>query len=125
MNIIKNKIKKYLPSSGLAAGIVDSPIFQGVGQEFGTGLTGPAGETTLGGLITSIVSILLVVAGAIAVVFLIIGGYQYVTSRGNEEASEAAKKTISSAIVGLVVIIMSFVVIRIVASILITGNTGV
>ena len=60
------------------------------------------------------IDILLYFAGAVAVVFLVIGGYQYVTSRGNEEAMEKAKKTITAAIIGIVIIIMAFAIVQIV-----------
>ena len=68
---------------------------------------------------------ILLVAGSIAVLFLIIGGFRYITSRGNEEATEAAKKTMTSAIVGIIVIFMSFATVYIISRFLITGQTGV
>jgi len=102
---------------------VDSPLFESVGGIFGAG-AGPAGQRTLGTLITQIVSILLVVAASIAVIFLMVGGYRYVVARGNEEGIEEAKKTISGSIIGLIVIILSFAIIRIIASALLQGTTG-
>jgi len=67
-----------------------------------------------GQLMAKFIDILLYFAGAVAVVFLVIGGYQYVTSRGNEEAMEKAKKTITAAIIGIVIIIMAFAIVQIV-----------
>ena len=61
-----------------------------------------------------IVQIFLEFAAAIAVVFLIIGGFQYVSSRGNEEAMEKAKKTITAAVIGIVVIVMAYAIVAIV-----------
>jgi hypothetical protein len=63
-----------------------------------------------------IINILLALAGLVAVLFLIIGGFQYIASRGNEEATEAAKKTIFNAIIGVVVIILAFVIVRIISN---------
>lgn len=63
-------------------------------------------------------------AGAIAVIFLVIGGYQYVVSHGNEEAVEKAKKTISYAILGIVIIVMAFAIVAIVNNILTTSPPG-
>jgi len=53
-------------------------------------------------------------AGSIAVIFLIVGGFQYVASRGNEEQMEKAKKTITAAIIGIVIIVMAFAIVSIV-----------
>ena len=68
---------------------------------------------------------ILMVAGSVAILFLIIGGFRYITSRGNEEATEAAKKTMTAAIVGLIVVFMSFAMVFIISQVLITGSTGV
>ena len=89
---------------------------------FGSG--GAAGTTSFGELTVMIFNTILLVAGSIAVLFLIIGGFRYITSRGNEEATEAAKKTITHAILGLVIVILSFAIVTIITRILITGNPG-
>lgn len=60
------------------------------------------------------VSILVALAASISVLFIIIGGYQLVMSRGNAEAITSGKKTITWAIVGLVVALLAFAVIRVV-----------
>ncbi len=72
-------------------------------------------------LLTHFIQWLLYAAGAIAVVFLIIGGFQYIASRGNEEATERAKKTLTSAIIGIVVIVMAFAIVAIINTILTTS----
>src|SRR5687768_12108949 len=69
----------------------------------------PAPEGTLGGndlvgAIIFIINWLLVLAALAALVFLIIGGIQYIVSRGDEEAASTAKNTILYAIIGLIVI---------------------
>ena len=54
--------------------------------------------------------------------FLIIGAFRYLTSSGNEEAAEAAKKMMTNAVVGLIIIIMSFAMIYIITRALLTGS---
>lgn len=101
---------------------------KGIKNLFNFGANSPAGSTSAGTLITSVLQILLLVAGSLAVVYLVIGGIKYVVSRGNEEKVESAKGTMSAAIIGLVVIIMSFAVITIISKALIQGGyigTGV
>lgn len=53
-----------------------------------------------------------------AVAFIVIGGFRMVMSQGNEEAVTAAKKTITWAVIGLVVAALSFSIIAIVQNLL-------
>jgi cytochrome bd-type quinol oxidase subunit 2 len=69
------------------------------------------GGGTVKGFIVTLINLVLVVVGLIAIVFLIWGGFRYITSAGNEESAEKAKKTIQNAIIGLVVVILSYTVI--------------
>ncbi len=46
--------------------------------------------------------ILMWFVGALAIIFIIIGGIQYITSAGNPSGQERSKKTITYAIGGLV-----------------------
>ncbi len=79
-------------------------------------------DTSISGFILKIINIALSVAGLIAVLFLIIGGFRYITSAGNEETAEQAKKVITNAIIGVVVIILSFVIVRVISNAL-ANNT--
>ncbi len=53
----------------------------------------------------------LYIVGAIALIMLIYGGFQYIISGGNEEAVEKAKKIITYAVIGLIVVIISWVIV--------------
>jgi len=70
-------------------------------------------------LLAKIVNILLYFAGIIAVIFVIIGGYRYMTAGGNEETAGKGRKTMVNAIIGLVIIILSYVIINAVTNFLI------
>ncbi len=61
-------------------------------------------------LIWTIVNYLLYIAGIVAVVFIILGGYQYMSSQGNEEASKKAQKTITYAVIGLVIVLAAYAI---------------
>src|SRR3989338_9512924 len=75
-----------------------------------SGATG--GETTLRGLILTIVNYFLGFLGLLAVIMVIYGGVTYVSSAGNDEAVGKAKKIILYAIVGIIIILLSFVVVN-------------
>lgn len=107
------KTSGFLPVDGNTLIKIPFPFF---------GATGPAGSLSFGYLITIILQVALLVAGSIAVLFLIIGGFRYVTAHGNEEAAEGAKKTITHAILGIVIVVLSFAMIAIISRILILGT---
>jgi hypothetical protein len=73
-------------------------------------------DTSVSAFILKIINIALAVAGLVAVLFLIIGGFRYITSAGNEETAEQAKKIITNAIIGIVIIILSFVIVRVIST---------
>lgn len=62
-----------------------------------------------------IIDKLLIFSGIISVMFIVIGGFMYIASAGNEEQSEKGKKILMNAIIGLVVIIMAGSIVRIVS----------
>lgn len=71
-----------------------------------------ANSQSVGDLILSIIRILIGLLFAITVLFIILGGYQYVTSAGNEEQAKKGRKTLLYAIIGLVVVILSYVIVN-------------
>ncbi len=64
-----------------------------------------------GGAFQTIADTLVFIIGAVAVIFLIIGGLRYVVSNGDPKNVSAAKDTILYAIIGIVVAIVSFAVV--------------
>ncbi len=66
------------------------------------------------------VNVILGFAGIAFFVLLLIGGIKYITSGGDPKAVEGAKKTITYAIGGLLVVVLSFIVL-----VLIKTLTGV
>jgi hypothetical protein len=74
----------------------------------------------LGGLFDRVVSYALGFAGIVLFILLIVGGFKYITSGGDPKAVEGAKKTLTSAIIGLVLILVSYLIL-----VLISNITGV
>ena len=72
-------------------------------------------DTDLNKFILRIINIILGVTLAIDVLFLIIGGFFYITSAGNEERASKGKTTVINAIIGLVIIVLSYVIANVVA----------
>jgi len=76
------------------------------------------------GVITSIISILLFVVGALSVIMLIIGGLRYAISGGSATAVTAAKNTVLYAIVGLIIAFLAYAAINFVLTTLAPGSGG-
>lgn len=57
--------------------------------------------------ILSITDLALFVAGALAVIYILIGGFWYFTAYGNEEKANKGKTTLMWAIGGIIVILLS------------------
>lgn len=87
-----------------------------------SGSSGIAGSGSLSSLATSIISILLGLAGIIAVIFLIIGGYYWMTARGNETQVVSARKTVINALIGLVIVVLSYMIVQIVTNFITKGS---
>lgn len=58
------------------------------------------------------VSIITLLAGGLAVLYLIWAGVQYITSAGNPEKAKAARQAIINAIIGIVIITTAYAIIR-------------
>lgn len=88
-----------------------------IGSSIGLG-TSDLKETVL-----NIIRWLLGILALVAVSFVIYGGILYVTSRGNEQQIEKAKRTIVNALIGLVIVILAWAIVLFVAR-FITGGIG-
>lgn len=75
--------------------------------------------------IQTIINAVLVIAGVVAVVFLIVGGYRYITSSGNAEAAEAGRTTVLNAIIGLVIIFAAYLIVNFVIDRIIGFNATI
>ncbi|MEK7620838.1 MAG: pilin [Patescibacteria group bacterium] len=60
----------------------------------------------------NVINILLFISGIIAVVYVVIGGFRYVTSNGDSGSISKAKNTIMYALIGLVIAIMAYAIVN-------------
>ncbi len=72
-------------------------------------------------IVTTIIGILLFVAFVIALIFLIWGGIKWIMSGGEKDGASKAKETITSALIGLAVVLGAWLLLNIVVKTL-TGN---
>lgn len=64
------------------------------------------------GVVRDIINLFLYIIGIIAVIMLIYGGFQYLTSAGSSDKVKNAKNTILYAIIGLVIAIFAYAIVN-------------
>ncbi len=75
------------------------------------------GISTIGDIVTRILGILIPIAGIILLFVLIWGGYDYMMSQGNPEKIKSAQAKMTTGIIGFVLLIISFFLVRLIAKI--------
>lgn len=73
-------------------------------------------QTKISAIIGSVINILSMLVGAVSVIMIIIGGFKYVTSNGDSNATKGAKDTIMYALIGLMLVGFAQAIIRFVWS---------
>lgn len=62
--------------------------------------------------VASVINILSIVVGIAAVLVIILAGFRYITSGGNDQAIVAARKTLIYAIIGLLIVALAQVIVQ-------------
>ncbi|PIZ73997.1 hypothetical protein COY07_01190 [Candidatus Peregrinibacteria bacterium CG_4_10_14_0_2_um_filter_43_11] len=75
-----------------------------------------AAQGTLGQNITNLINFFLGLLGLIAVAMLIYAGVLMVTAGGNEDQTGKAKKIITYAVIGIVIILLSYTIVTFITS---------
>lgn len=93
-------------------------IFKPFGKSPNTG----SAKATFGDVISFAMSWVLAVVAVLAFVYLIISGVNYITAGGDAEKATKARNGILNAIIGIVVIVLAFFILRFAANL--GGNLG-
>lgn len=82
-----------------------------------TALAAPTGDAAqVENFIRSVIQLIAGLAGLIATGFFVVGGFTYITSSGNPEKLDQAKRTLFYSAIGLAIVIAAFVISNIVTS---------
>ena len=68
--------------------------------------------TKIGGLIGAILPYIFYAAGIALLIYLVFGGFQLMTSRGDPKAIQSAQGKITNALIGFVIVVVAFVLVR-------------
>ena len=74
-------------------------------------------EGEFGNIVGTFITLIFVLAVLIALAFLVFGGIKWITSGGDKTAVEGARNTIVAAIVGLVIVFLSYFILNIILGI--------
>jgi len=72
------------------------------------GEAGLGTQTDIATIVGKIIKVVFSLVGIILVVLMIAGGFMWMTSAGNAEKVDKAKKLMSSALIGLIIIILAY-----------------
>jgi hypothetical protein len=116
-------IKNIIAAFAIIAGLVVAPmlaaspagainVYKGCAGNQDTEVCKSKNTDTVGTLVTNVISALLFVVGAISVIMIIVGGIRYTLSNGDASQVKSAKDTILYAVIGLVVSLLSYSIVR-------------
>jgi len=81
----------------------------------GQSIEGPLKFNNLGEVVSRVINVFLIpIAGIILLLIFIFAGYDFITSQGNPEKIKSAQAKMTSGIIGLVLLVLSFLVVRVV-----------
>ncbi len=85
----------------------------------GQQIKGPlVGINDLGGLVSRVVNIFLIpLAGIILFIVLLWGGYDFIISRGNPEKVKSARAKITTSLIGFVLLVVSYLIVRLLSEV--------
>jgi len=75
-------------------------------------------------VLTFIIRFFFIIAGLIALLYLLLGALAWITSGGNKESVDKAREKIQAALVGLILIFAVLAVVAIIENVFFPGNTG-
>lgn len=75
-------------------------------------------ETTPAAVATLIIKWMLYFAAIVAVIMAIIGGYQVMTAQGNASQALSGRKTLTNALIGLAITLLSYLIVQVVVNFL-------
>ena len=104
----------FMPTTGLAKVTIDDANKENCTNSGGSQVATKDGGTVCSGgnsitnVFRTVTNVLLFLVGAVAVIMLIVGGFRYVTSNGDQNSVTGAKNTIMYALIGIVVAFLAF-----------------
>lgn len=101
----------FAPVQGVSAASDPVDVFKNACNGNDAALCKDTGGSGIFSIIRTVIQVMLVIGGIIAVIMIILGGIRYMTSNGDQTDVKAAKDTILYAIIGLIVAFGGFAIV--------------
>ncbi len=72
------------------------------------------GNLTIGGIVSGLIRLVLVIAALVFFFILVIGGIRWIASGGDKANTEAARNQITAALVGLVIVFAAWAIVQLI-----------
>lgn len=100
-------------STASLSGSVSAQISEGINTATTSEMKGKSIDGD-GGLIKTVVNVLLWAVGILSVIMIIFSGFRYITSAGDASKTKSAQSTLTYSVVGLIVAIMAYAIVNMV-----------
>jgi cytochrome bd-type quinol oxidase subunit 2 len=75
-------------------------------------------------VLTFIIRFFFIIAGLVALLYLLLGALSWITSGGNKESVDKAREKIQAALIGLILIFVVLAIVAVIENIFFPGNSG-
>jgi uncharacterized membrane protein YjgN (DUF898 family) len=113
--------------AGYEGKAIAATLSDNIGKEFKTvGTTSGLNEGSrdLPSIVGGIINAFLALLGVVLVVIIIFAGYKWMTAQGNSGQVDEAKKMITQAVIGMIILMAAYAITRFVLEAVISGTTG-
>ena len=100
-------------STASLSGSVSAQVSKGIDTATASEMKGKSIDGD-GGLIKTVVNVLLWAVGILSVIMIIFSGFRYITSAGDASKTKSARSTLIYSVVGLIVAIMAWAIVNMV-----------
>lgn len=109
------KLALTLPWGGASTRIQNTPINTRLFEDGG-------GQVTVGAFVSRLLEVGLYIGGVLMFFWAIWGVFDYIRAEGNKDSLAKARKKIQWAIVGFIILLLSFLISEFISSILVPGG---
>jgi len=92
--------------------VIRGGLCGGVELQTASGACVEASEDSFNNIIKTVINLLSIIVGIVAVIMIIWGGFKYITSGGDTTKVSSAKTTILYAIIGLIIVALAQLIVR-------------
>lgn len=102
--------------------LTTSRVLAITGAQVGSSIVVAETPLSISNLVTLIITWVIYVAGVLAFLFLVYSGILYITAGGNSEQAKKAQAGLVNAVIGIIIVVLSYVILRAVVNLALGGG---